>query len=61
MTQTNHLVLAVLDCKTRKVKLYEYDPTVVQRIKSKEHIFWDDVPDDELLSQVIENKRSNAS
>jgi hypothetical protein len=56
MPQTNHLILELLDCKTHLKLIYEYDPAIIALIKQKQHIFWDDVPDN---MQVLDSKRAS--
>jgi hypothetical protein len=51
-------ILELIDCRSKRKYLFEYDQSIIAEIKSGQHIFWDDVPDDHLLKQVIENKES---
>jgi hypothetical protein len=60
MPQSKPLVLLVHDTITHTTRLYEYDQTTIDQIKSKQHVFWDDVPDTTGIAQLIENKRATA-
>jgi hypothetical protein len=62
LPQNPQLAFIIYDCKSRTTRIYEYDQSTIDLIKSKQHVFWDDVPDDKeicAVRQVIENKRAS--